>query len=120
MKKRVIIMLLSTILKLQAQCYQGGCFEPEPLPVTGYDFSQQFNEKRYWIETNVRTGEPQICFQRMGLYPEFYLSADIRCFPAVSVERPQSAPESARCWLAEKVVVCQDGSGRITVHHPKK
>jgi hypothetical protein len=121
MKKSLSLLLFfSAHTLVEAECYQGGCFEPEPLPVTGYDFSQQFNEKRYWIEANVRTGEPQMCYQRLGLYPEFYKSDKIRCFPARPVARPKNAPEGAQCWIADNVIVCQDPGGRVTVHHPKK
>ena len=116
----VLIVCFTTHTLGAAQCYQGGCFEPEPLPATGYDFSQQFNEKRYWIESNVRTGAPQICYQRLGLYPEFYKSDKIRCFPAHAVARPDNAPDGAQCWKADNVIVCQDPGGRVTVHHPKK
>jgi hypothetical protein len=102
------------------QCYKEGCFEPTPLPATGYDFSQQFNEKRYWIESNIRTGKPQVCYQRLGLYPAFYQSDKIRCFPAQTTENPKNAPEGAHCWIADNVIVCQDEHGRVTVHHPHK
>lgn len=102
------------------QCCGEFCVPEQKRPITAYDFSKQFNEKRYWIETNERTGQLQICSQRLGIYSEFYKSAKIYCYPARQIPCPPGVPEHCICWAADSVILCQDTiTGDVNIIHKK-
>ena len=96
------------------------CLRPEPGPMLAYDLTQQFNEKRYWIEQNERTGAWQVCWQRLGLHPEFFDSTTMFCFPAKEITPPADFPTNSRCWRGNNVIFCQEANGRVKVHHPQR
>lgn len=122
--KRILffICLIFFISHLSAnrRC-EGPCLRPLPGPDLAYDFSKPFNEKRYWVERNSRTGEWQISWQRLGINPEFFESTTIFSFPAQPTDiRPDGAPKNGRCWKGDGVIVCEDETGHITVYHQKR
>jgi hypothetical protein len=95
--------------------YRGPCCPRLAPPQTAYDFSQQFNEKKVWME--FRNGEWYICTQRLPLYREmFYVTPNIVCTKAHPAPAPDNAPEGAHCWRSGKRTVCRNDAGEMTVH----
>lgn len=121
-KNLILVLFVSigtyTTINFNQQCCGEFCPPQAPDPITVYDFSQQFNEKKYWLETNEQTGEAQICSQRLGIYPEFYRSAKIYCSPARQVPCPPGTPEHCTCWAADSIIFCYDNiTGDVRVIH---
>lgn len=110
-----LIALLNTCTLLGNCRSDTPYLRPEPGPDFAYDFSKQFNEKRYWIEQNSRTGAWQICWQRLGIRSAFFETTTMFCFPAVEVAPPARAPEGTRCWRGDGVLLCQTEDGRIAL-----
>lgn len=93
----------------------GPCCPRVAPPAIAYDFSQEFNEKRVWME--LRQGEWYICTQRVPLRHDlFYVTPNIVCTKAHAVPKQENAPEGARCWRSGKRTVCQNSAGEVTVH----
>lgn len=122
MKKLLLVInasfcIMFTINYTQ-ECCGGFCTPAYPDPITAYDFERPFNEKKYWLEVNERTGQVQICAQRLGIYQEFYRSPKIFCYPARQVPCPPGVPEQCTCWAADSVIVCYDTlTGDVRVIH---
>ena len=95
--------------------YTGPCCPRVAPPQIAYDFSQQFNEKKVWME--FRNGEWYICTQRLPFYRDpFYVTPNITCTKAHPTQIPDNAPENARCWRSQKRTVCLNEAGDMTVH----
>ena len=117
-----MIIVISSYISIiySAQCCKKFCVPEQQEPNMVYDFGKQFNEKKYWIETNERTGELQICSQRLGIYPEFYKSAKIYCYRAKQVPCPIGTSKNCVCWQSDSVILCQDTTtGDLNVIHTK-
>ena len=100
-----------------AQCSQGRgpCCPRLAPPDIAYDYSQEFNEKKVWLE--LRHGEWFICSQRLPfLRDPFYATPNITCTKAYPTMKPDNAPEGARCWRSGKRTICQNDAGEMTVH----
>lgn len=125
MKKSVAIVFLLYIFSgiITAQpcsgvCYTGVCIQPRLVPYTIYDYSTLFNEKRYWLEINDTTGEVQICYQRIDVNHEYFMTPNIHCYRAHPVPTPStmSIPGPAHCWQADNIIVCKnDATGEMFV-----
>ena len=83
-------------------------------PVTVEDYSNEFNEKSYWIETD-SNGKAFICYKRILLDTLFFNSPTIYCVPAKPIKITNNQ-ESKKCWKAENIVICNNGNGSYTLN----
>lgn len=117
----VALTVIAIIFKntLDAKCYQERCFARRA-PVTVHDYTEIFNEKRYWLEINEDNGKTFICSQRLFLQPEFFRSPDMRCFPAQELQKSNAISNGKKCWYAEGIVLCDAGAKKYTVYPKTK
>jgi hypothetical protein len=117
-----IFFLVSLCNQLDAEinpcntCNTEYCMQPRWVPYTVYDYTTVFNEKRYWLEINQITGEVQICYQRIDIYPEFFMTPNIHCYRATPTEVPPQlgAVGNYRCWRSGKTTICRnDDTGEL-------
>lgn len=116
-----LLILATNCITLPQRCYRRSCIEPLPQPTSILDVSEQFNEKRYWIEENERTGDMQICYKRILLYPDFYQSPDAICFPTKQIKKSShELPENARCYYADGIkqglILCKKKNGALVLY----
>lgn len=133
MKKSILkttLLLLATLQTVTGRCPAGQsgcqpsvCFKVVPPPPSIESF-KPFEEKRYWLEENVRTGEPQICWQRLFLRDNLYETETIRCFLAEQLQTTNAISEGLTCWYATTgshgIVLCSNDTGKLTLTEAEK
>lgn len=84
-------------------------------PHIAYDFANEFNEKKVWME--FRNGDWYMCTQRLRFNRDYFnTTPNITCTKAYPTQIHKNAPEGSHCWRSGNRTICQNDMGDITVH----